>query len=327
MSRWRSRPERYGRTSVGASAVPLRPRADPGRALGLWRAGPVAGHGLRLRRLRLRGVSRATRSRIVFARPGAIAVLRSASVYSFAAAAPVVRRYARALRPRIAPPWSASALASQRVRPHLSTAHAVGRRGDWRFYGEAVAHPRRRQQLGCMGRSSGHRAPLMCPPIGDCPAPQAGQRRSGARAGSGVTPLTRPARATVRRQDMRRVAMMLAEPRCRPILMGSTAKSGCRTQVGTDATCVTRAIWPSTEIRSSAISPSCVSRRTTRRALVRQEVALAVYDEAAMHSRYGLNHMDVLADQRGHQVAAHDRPGSLRWTRSAGSGIRPPSGC
>jgi hypothetical protein len=35
----------------------------------LWRAGPVAGHGLRLRRLRLRGVSRATRSSIVFARP------------------------------------------------------------------------------------------------------------------------------------------------------------------------------------------------------------------------------------------------------------------
>ena len=28
-----------------------------------------------------------------------------------------------------------------------------------------------------------------------------------------------------------------------------------------------------------------------------------------MDSRYGLNHMDVLADQRGHQVAAHDRPG------------------
>jgi hypothetical protein len=48
-------------------------------------------------------------------------VLRSVSAYSFAAAAPVVRRYARALRPRIAPPWSASALASQRVRPHLST--------------------------------------------------------------------------------------------------------------------------------------------------------------------------------------------------------------
>ena len=119
MSRWRSRLERYGRASAGASAVPLRPRADARQALGLWRAGPVAGHGLRLRRLRLRGVSRATRPRIVFARPGAIAVLRSVSVYSFAAAAPVVRRYARALRPRIAPPWSASALASQRVRPHL----------------------------------------------------------------------------------------------------------------------------------------------------------------------------------------------------------------
>src|SRR5437764_14962068 len=27
MSRWRSRPERYGRTRAGASAVPLRPRA------------------------------------------------------------------------------------------------------------------------------------------------------------------------------------------------------------------------------------------------------------------------------------------------------------
>jgi hypothetical protein len=95
--------------------------------VGQWRAGPVAGHGLRLRRLRLRGVSRATRSRIVFARPGAIAVLRSVSVYSFAAAAPVVRRYARALRPRIAPPWSASALASQRVRPCLLDALYAGR--------------------------------------------------------------------------------------------------------------------------------------------------------------------------------------------------------
>jgi hypothetical protein len=43
------------------------------RALGRWRAGPVAGHGLRLRKLRLRGVSRATRPSIVFARPGSIA--------------------------------------------------------------------------------------------------------------------------------------------------------------------------------------------------------------------------------------------------------------
>src|SRR3954447_16867373 len=121
MSRWRSRPERYGRAGAGASALPLRRRADAGRARGLWRAGPVAGHGLRLRRLRLRGVSRATRSRIVFARPGAIVVLRSVSVYSFAAAAPVARRYARALRPRVAPPLPASASARQRVRPHLST--------------------------------------------------------------------------------------------------------------------------------------------------------------------------------------------------------------
>jgi hypothetical protein len=47
--------------------------AGASRAIGLWRAGPVAGHGLRLRRRRLRGVSRATCSRIVFARQGASA--------------------------------------------------------------------------------------------------------------------------------------------------------------------------------------------------------------------------------------------------------------
>ena len=41
---------------------------------------------------------------------------RSASVYSFAAAAPAAGRCAGALRRSIAPPWSASALASQRVR-------------------------------------------------------------------------------------------------------------------------------------------------------------------------------------------------------------------
>ena len=71
---------------AGASAS-ARPSARRRR----WRAGPVGGHGLRLRKLRLRGVSRATRSSIVLARPGAIAVLASVSVYSFAAAAPVVR--------------------------------------------------------------------------------------------------------------------------------------------------------------------------------------------------------------------------------------------
>ena len=43
------------------------------RAVGRRRAGPVAGHGLRLRKLRLRGVSRATRPGAVFARPGALA--------------------------------------------------------------------------------------------------------------------------------------------------------------------------------------------------------------------------------------------------------------
>src|SRR4051812_50199534 len=46
-------------------------RADASRAMGRWRAGPVAGHGLRLRRLRLRGVSRATRPGTVFAALGA----------------------------------------------------------------------------------------------------------------------------------------------------------------------------------------------------------------------------------------------------------------
>jgi hypothetical protein len=100
----------------------VRPRADARRALGLWRAGPVAGHGLRLRRLRLRGVSRATRPNCRLCPAGHHRPCRGPRASTaFAAAAPVVRRYARALRPRIAPPWSASALASQRVRPHLPT--------------------------------------------------------------------------------------------------------------------------------------------------------------------------------------------------------------
>ena len=47
-----------------------RSEARPARAVGRWRAGPVAGHGLRLRKLRLRGVSRATRPNDVLARPG-----------------------------------------------------------------------------------------------------------------------------------------------------------------------------------------------------------------------------------------------------------------
>ena len=47
-----------------------RSQARPARAVGRWRAGPVAGHGLRLRKLRLRGVSRATRPNDVLARPG-----------------------------------------------------------------------------------------------------------------------------------------------------------------------------------------------------------------------------------------------------------------
>ena len=42
-------------------------------AMNSWRTGPVAGHGLRLRKLRLRGVSRATRPNTVLARPGSTA--------------------------------------------------------------------------------------------------------------------------------------------------------------------------------------------------------------------------------------------------------------
>ena len=52
---------------------------------------------------------------------------RSASVYSFAAAAPVAFRCACALRVRIARPWSVSAFASQRERPCLSP--LAGRKG------------------------------------------------------------------------------------------------------------------------------------------------------------------------------------------------------
>ena len=73
------------RRAVGQARADRRDRA---RGLGLaavsafgfcaargrrWRAGPVAGHGLRLRKLRLRGVSRATRPNTVFARPGSTA--------------------------------------------------------------------------------------------------------------------------------------------------------------------------------------------------------------------------------------------------------------
>ena len=73
------------RQAVGQARADRRDRA---RGLGLaavsafgfcaargrrWRAGPVAGHGLRLRKLRLRGVSRATRPNTVFARPGSTA--------------------------------------------------------------------------------------------------------------------------------------------------------------------------------------------------------------------------------------------------------------
>ena len=177
---------------------------------------------------------------------------------------------------------SSSTTASRTPRPRTAsgkptTSHTPGRSAG---SGAPQGHRRRRPSVpltSCdsgttspprMYRSSEHRAPLVCRLSAAGALHTAGQRRPGARAGSGVTPLTRPARATVRRQDLRRVAMMLANRRCRPILMGSTAKSGCRTQVGTYVTCVTRAIWPSTEIRSSAISPSCVCGRTARCVLV-----------------------------------------------------------
>ena len=72
------------------------------RAAGLWRAGPVAGHGLRLRKLRLRGVSRATRPNTVFASPGSAVRAAVRGRYSFAAAAPAPGTCARALRRSVA---------------------------------------------------------------------------------------------------------------------------------------------------------------------------------------------------------------------------------
>jgi hypothetical protein len=64
-------------------------------AIGVGRAGPVAGHGLRLRRLRLRGVSRATRPGTVFARPGStvrVAVRERLLLRGRSSCAGVVRR-------------------------------------------------------------------------------------------------------------------------------------------------------------------------------------------------------------------------------------------
>ena len=110
------------------------------RALGLWRAGPVAGHGLRLRRLRLRGVSRATRSRIVFARPGSIAVLRSVSATPsrpqllWRAGTPVLS--ARVSRRRGLPPrWRANGCARVSSTPSYAGRSA---RSTW-FHAEAQA--------------------------------------------------------------------------------------------------------------------------------------------------------------------------------------------
>ena len=241
-------------------------RADARQALGLWRAGPVAGHGLRLRKLRLRpcpapparGASLPGRVPSRAAVRGRL-LLRGRS----SCGAPV--------RPRPPPAYRAAVVclrageptgapASPRRPTPLDGAGLALRR-------EAVAHPRRRQQLGCMERSSGHRAPLMCRPIGGCPLHRpvsAGRCTSRIRcdstdpagAGNGASP------GHAQGRDDARETSLQANPD------GKYGEVRVPDQVGTYVTCVTRAIWPSTEIRSSAISPSCVCGGTARCALV-----------------------------------------------------------
>ena len=96
-------------------------------ALGRWRAGPVAGHGLRLRRLRLRGVSRATRPNTVFARPGSTVHVAVRERDCLRGRSSCAGLGASALSAGVSPPlWSASASASHRVRsrsPRKPTRH------------------------------------------------------------------------------------------------------------------------------------------------------------------------------------------------------------
>ena len=104
-----------GALALARLASDLRPLAR--RAVGWRRAGPVAGHGLRLRKLRLSAVSRATRPSTVLARPGSTA--RAAVRERRLTSRPQLLR--RVLAPRLsakasAQPWSASALANHRVR-------------------------------------------------------------------------------------------------------------------------------------------------------------------------------------------------------------------
>ena len=133
-----SRATRSPRTSSGTSSPDRRDGARglglagrPGqlgrrRAFGWWRAGPVAGHGLRLRKLRLTRVSAATRPNAVLAWPGStvrVAVRSRLLLCVLSSCAGLLRA---ALRPSDAATWSASASASHRVRsrsPRTTTRH------------------------------------------------------------------------------------------------------------------------------------------------------------------------------------------------------------
>ena len=113
-----------GLTAAFAAASCARPSACGGRVLPPDAASTP--------QLRLRGVSRATRPRTVVARPGTAArVAVRGRLTSFATTAPAPIRCAGALRRRIAPPWSASALASQPtvrlVPPRTANGHALRR--------------------------------------------------------------------------------------------------------------------------------------------------------------------------------------------------------
>jgi hypothetical protein len=96
---------------------------------------PVAGGScrritlLRLRRLRLRTCPPPPARASSLPGRAPARASRSASVYSFATSAPAPNRCATAFRRRTAPPWSASALASQRVR--------------WCLFGTATGNPGR----------------------------------------------------------------------------------------------------------------------------------------------------------------------------------------
>jgi hypothetical protein len=111
--RKRNPPTRTVRTGLPSRARPPGP----------WpvAAGPVAGHGLRLRKLRLRGVSRATRPGTVLARPGSAARVAVRGRDSFASTAPAPGPCVSISAAATPPPCSASALASQRVCARVSS--------------------------------------------------------------------------------------------------------------------------------------------------------------------------------------------------------------